>query len=418
LGNTQLLVGRAGGYSSNYTADISGSLYCASGCVLAASGGYVGIGTTNPGYTLDVNGFVHCNSISYLDGDGILGSSAGSSSNPMLRIGNGSSSYFGSLRFYGYRNAVGSDYTTTELRIQKVVDSTFMQSISFIGTNNISLGGNVGIGTTNPAYPLHINGYNGSVSYSSPAISTYNLSSTGGQFYATNNYGLLTTIFSAQGVYSGLGFIQASDERIKENIEIVDVKNALSLVSKITPKTYTRADKLRYGSKREYGFIAQELETIIPECVTFVEETIPNIYDRATVSNGTIIELTTKSTNLFEKDASGNIFTKIKYYDASNNDLTTNIVSIIDDKTFIVTDLIDSSFVFIFGQKVNNFRSLDKNMIFTITTAAVKEIDRELQEAKQTIQTQQSQIHELQTENTDLKSRLAAIEARLSAANL
>jgi hypothetical protein len=34
LGNTQLLVGRAGGYSSNYTADISGSLYCASGCVL------------------------------------------------------------------------------------------------------------------------------------------------------------------------------------------------------------------------------------------------------------------------------------------------------------------------------------------------------------------------------------------------
>lgn len=52
LNNTYLVVGRPNGYTSSVTTgggvDISGLFYCASGCILAASGGYVGIGITNP----------------------------------------------------------------------------------------------------------------------------------------------------------------------------------------------------------------------------------------------------------------------------------------------------------------------------------------------------------------------------------
>jgi type II secretory pathway component PulJ len=52
---------------------------------------------------------------------------------------------------------------------------------------------------------------------------------------------------------------------------------------------------------------------------------------------------------------------------------------------------------------------LDKDAILTITAAAVQQIDREFQEANQTIQTLKSKINELET-------RLVAMDARLSRA--
>tara|TARA_Y100000996_G_scaffold414221_2_gene404475 strand:- start:821 stop:1030 length:210 start_codon:yes stop_codon:yes gene_type:complete len=59
-------------------------------------------------------------------------------------------------------------------------------------------------------------------------------------------------------------------------------------------------------------------------------------------------------------------------------------------------NMIDGSNVFVYGQRVKDFNILKKDAIWTITTSAVQEIDRQQQLDKQEI--------------ADLKARLTALE--------
>jgi hypothetical protein len=199
------------------------------------------------------------------------------------------------------------------------------------------------------------------------------------------------------------GLLTYSDKRIKTNIQDINDGEALSKLRLLQPKTFQYIDKTHYGSKPVYGFIAQEVGEIIDYSVTTVPDYIPNIFDKASVTYGNVIQLQNTSTSLFVQDVSNNPI-KIKAYDISNNEILTTIVSIIDEKTFEIADTIKVKDLFVFGQEVSDFNSLEKESIFTITTAAVQQIDREFQEAKQTIQ--------------ELQSQLATVLARLSAAGI
>ena len=67
---------------------------------------------------------------------------------------------------------------------------------------------------------------------------------------------------------------QTSDARTKENI--VAVEGALGLISQLQPKSYTfKADKdLAVAEGQQYGFLAQELEEILPGLVKTVEQPV------------------------------------------------------------------------------------------------------------------------------------------------
>ena len=63
------------------------------------------------------------------------------------------------------------------------------------------------------------------------------------------------------------GFVvnQASDARLKENIEPID--NALDKVLKLNGVTFNWVDKIRGGNDRKIGLIAQDVKKVIPELV-------------------------------------------------------------------------------------------------------------------------------------------------------
>jgi hypothetical protein len=298
------------------------------------------------------------------------------------------------------------------------------------GTANFS--GYVGIGTSAPLYPLHIPiqsaqtaGYNGvfAAGYQSlyfnggNSPTFFNPNSSGGFSSGGGGLNLSATSVSiaALGSIVTNNIIAASmgtsfsDERIKANIQNIDDGIALVELRKLNPKTYTYIDTVKKGLSPYYGFIAQEVETVIPNAVFLLEQYIPNIYEMAKITDGTRVTLTNKSSSDFKKDVSGNIYKNIKFYDSSDNEIVRAIVSVIDDKTFQIADAIDHTDVFVYGQEVPDFRSLDKDAILTITAAAVQQIDREFQEANQTIQT-------LKSKNNELETRLVAMDARLSRA--
>jgi len=74
-----------------------------------------------------------------------------------------------------------------------------------------------------------------------------------------------------------------SDEKLKENIEVID--NAVEKVKQIRGVTFTRND-LEDKEKRYTGVIAQEIEKVLPEVVSYDEG-----QDAKTVAYGNIVGL-------------------------------------------------------------------------------------------------------------------------------
>jgi len=205
----------------------------------------------------------------------------------------------------------------------------------------------------------------------------------------TFNPGYYWSIYAVAGIASKSHILSTSDstfsdKRIKKNIQDLDGDESLSVLRKITPCKYNLID-VRQGNKLNYGFIAQDIEHIIPECINHTKDEIPNIYSVGNVTNGNIIALENSDVNMLQIDMSN---AEILLYDISNGEINTKIKRIIDNKTFEIEDIIKDTKVFVFGQKVNDVKTITYNYIYTILTSCVKRID-------ETVQTQQSQIDSL-----------------------
>ena len=204
---------------------------------------------------------------------------------------------------------------------------------------------------------------NGSLSIGDVNVGNYNWSSAGGGvdgYYSD----LYFVRFNFQSRYRNLSLkalnavlcpelLLLSDRRIKTNIVDIDDNKALSIFRKIQPKTYDYIDKITKGPVNVIGFIAQEIQEILPHAVTITKNYIPNFYTLCNISKtdvSNIIMVTTKidlswnplhdiSGNPFidasgnaHSDASGNDFFNIKLYDLSNNEIKCKTTSIIDKR--------------------------------------------------------------------------------------
>jgi hypothetical protein len=171
----------------------------------------------------------------------------------------------------------------------------------------------------------------------------------------------------------------------------MDSIKSLEIINKLFPKTYTHKDYRKYNNKDCYGFIAQEIEHIVPSCVSTMTNYIPNIYDIGILTDYNIITLRTKTIN----DLSLHTHELVKlqlYVNGKDHDAT--ITEFINDNTFkidkyITEPITDNSYngVFVYGQEVSDFYVIDKNTIFTFTTSAVKQIYKELQETQTNVKT-------------------------------
>jgi hypothetical protein len=106
--------------------------------------------------------------------------------------------------------------------------------------------GQVGIGTTSPTTALQVNG--------TITPNTDNSGTLGNSTYRWN------------AVYATNGTIQTSDERLKKNIEALDASSSLSELLALNPVSFNWKDETA-GTSTQLGFIAQEVQPILPETV-------------------------------------------------------------------------------------------------------------------------------------------------------
>jgi hypothetical protein len=106
------------------------------------------------------------------------------------------------------------------------------------------------------------------------------------------------------------------------------------------------------------------------------------------------IVFTNFDTASLEKDDSNNLFKMIKFHHAEKH-IYASIVNVVDSTTVEVDyikpreeddeeeePIYTEETIFVVGQLVDNFQCISKDYIWTIGTAALQEVDRQLQEEK------------------------------------
>jgi len=217
------------------------------------------------------------------------------------------------------------------------------------------------------------------------------------------------------GNVNATSYNATSDIRIKKNIININGTFAVDVLRKLEPKKYSFIDT---NKENEYtwGFIGQEIANVFDYATTQTKEYIPNIYDYADISNNKIIKLKSKlTTDFLLKSLTDTSFCKVRLFTSNKKkEIIRTIDKIIDDKTFSITEpILDSDLsgnsLFVYGQYVDDFYSVNYTSVFTITTAAVKEIDRELQAALLVIEEQNKKIQNLTDEMNELKAMVKTL---------
>jgi len=284
----------------------------------------------------------------------------------------------------------------------------------------IQQNGYVGIGTNNPGQKLHVVG---NIRATNSMFCEYLYVSEEGTFsdglrifgtefsydYPGANNDYFTNGGSIQGdspylnfglyvanTIRAAGIVVLSDRRIKSNVVDIHDTTALDQIRQLKPKYYEYLDKVRRGSSSVIGFIAQDVKEVLPRAVSVADGDIPNIYEIATISSSNTVTFTNFDTS--DLDGLG----KLIAYLAEDKREELTITEVVDEHTVRVEeDMSDwGSELFVWGQKVQDFHHLNKDYIFTVATAALQEVDRQLQAEK--------------VRNDLLEARISALETVLA----
>lgn len=168
------------------------------------------------------------------------------------------------------------------LMISKIVVTVFtlVSSTPVIGQIKVTTSNNIGIGTDNPIYPVtfdkaqvYLNGYQ-----SSNRSILFKVSDAHPRVYVDSKLVFYKLNESGWASLEALSFNTMSDERLKTNITklsgLTAETSALQTVLRLNGYVYNwkqdMVDNNKYEptAKRQVGFLAQEVEKLIPEAVS------------------------------------------------------------------------------------------------------------------------------------------------------
>jgi hypothetical protein len=211
------------------------------------------------------------------------------------------------------------------------------------------------------------------------------------------------SIIASYGVYAA-EFDAFSDARIKNIKGLSNTAKDLEIINALQITDYTMKDKVQYGNKPFKKIIAQEVEKVYPQVVSEHTDYIPNVY---------------QSTSKIEKSANGYLLSFTSKHNISSTAKKLQvlmseskgmqqfeIISIPSDNQVIInaTDL-KTEKMFVYGEQVDDFRTVDYEGLTTLNISATQELTKLIKKQQEIIDKQQKQI-ELQ------EKRLSALEKK------
>jgi hypothetical protein len=217
---------------------------------------------------------------------------------------------------------------------------------------------------------------------------------------ANYSYNIISTTahlvcIKANGAIWATGVIATSSSReIKKDIEELDDQECLNKLLQLKPCKYRYIDSSKnlHPTKKVFGFIAEEVKEVLPEAVDdTLKELIPNIYTKG--------------------DAEGDILTISKalevgveytcYGDDSNDAILITPLEDLGDGDYRINKTYDTKKkLLVYGKTIENFHALKKEYFHALCVSSIQEHHKIIMKQKEEI--------------TDLKDRLAKIEAIVS----
>lgn len=282
-------------YGSNSGSIIEGTTHFFKNMIIYQNGftRNLGINVTQPQNTLEINSTVNNTS-------GLRFTNLTSINPPLLNPGNGvlSVDQNGDVIYVQSKSDLGNYCSNPQNSLtgnyEIPLDNNNFLFSDLFGTGQILMGDVDCSNTTDARVYVRNNSTTSSLPYGLK-VESNGSGSTGGYFYG-EEYGIYAQSAYALGtsyagwfegdVYinsptglSGAGVVMVSDQQFKTSIDTI--ANATSIIQQLSPKTFffdtISTPQIKFGSERQYGFIAQEVELILPELVS--EHTFPAQYD-------------------------------------------------------------------------------------------------------------------------------------------
>ena len=273
---------------------------------------------------------------------------------------------------------------------------------------SVLFNGNVGIGTTSPTALLEVNGnkFMGSFSKYVSENNSY------GSYSSTSSSDNIS-IYTSSGV--GCDYISFhSDSRIKKNIIDVPDNIALQQVRDIPCHYYQYIDDIVKGTQQTIGFIAQEVDAVLPMAIQKITKIIPDEYR---LLKNISWNTTSDASYNMSSDLSGVSGIKYKFIVENivgglNTSLEIDLIGNSDD-TFTFDTQYPS--VFCYGKEVDDFHMVDKDKIFALHHSSIQKIDEIQLEEKDKTLTLQTKVSDLEAQNTTLLSKVTSLETQMAA---
>lgn len=265
--------------------------------------------------------------------------------------------------------------------------------------------GRVGINTIAARAPLDVVGQNNIARLAIQYSYINDVSSDNGVGHVSTPAGssvLDVSIMSSGRVYA-TEFDAYSDARIKNIIGTSNSRKDLQIINHLRIADYTMKDRLQLGDKVYKKVIAQEVEKVYPQIVATHIDFIPNVYQLTSevepVANGYLLRF---SGGHHISPHAKKLQISLPDKDAMQQ---AEIISIPSDREVIINmPNLNTGKIFVYGEEVDDFRTVDYEGLTTLNISATQELIKQLK--------QQGAVIAL------LEKRLAKLEARQRMAQL